>query len=78
MDIPSQVGQSPADAARPSLHAATDPGVTAGDFVVPAGRTELRGAPHVAAMPPAATDPAVGRRLWELSEELTHVTYSFQ
>lgn len=72
------VGQSPADAARPSLYAATNSGVKAGDFVVPQGRAELRGAPHVAEMPPAATDPAVGRRLWELSEQLTHVTYSFQ
>lgn len=72
------VGQSPADAARPSLYAATNPAVKPGDFVVPDGRGELRGAPQVAAMPAAATDPAVGRRLWELSEELTHVSYSFQ
>lgn len=72
------VGQSPADAARPSLYAATNSGVKAGAFVVPEGRAELRGAPHVAEMPPAATDPAVGRELWELSEELTHVTYSFR
>jgi NAD(P)-dependent dehydrogenase (short-subunit alcohol dehydrogenase family) len=72
------VGQSPADAARPSLYAATNPGVKPGAFVVPDGRGELRGAPHVAELPAAATDPVVGRRLWELSEELTHVTYSFQ
>jgi NAD(P)-dependent dehydrogenase (short-subunit alcohol dehydrogenase family) len=72
------VGQSPADAARPSLYAATNPGIKPGDFVVPDGRAELRGTPHVAEMPPAATDPAAGRKLWELSEELTHVTYSFQ
>lgn len=71
------VGQSPADAARPSLYAATNPGVEPGDFVVPEGRGELRGAPHVAEVLAAATEPAVGRRLWELSEELTHVTYSF-
>lgn len=72
------VGQSPADAARPSLYAATNPAIKSGDFVVPDGRAELRGAPHVAAMPPAATDPAVGQRLWELSEELTNVAYSFR
>ncbi|MEU8633103.1 oxidoreductase [Amycolatopsis sp. NPDC048633] len=72
------VGQSPADAARPSLYAATNPAVKPGDFVVPDGRGELRGAPHVAELPAAATDPVAGRRLWELSEELTHVTYSFQ
>ncbi|TDW24320.1 oxidoreductase [Kribbella kalugense] len=71
------VGQSPADAARPSVYAATNSGVKAGDFVVPDGRAELRGVPHVAEMPPAATDPAVGRELWELSEKLTHVTYAF-
>jgi len=29
-------------------------------------------------MPAAATDPVVGKQLWELSEKLTHVTYSFQ
>jgi NAD(P)-dependent dehydrogenase (short-subunit alcohol dehydrogenase family) len=72
------VGQSPADAARPSLYAATNAYVKPGDFVVPDGRGELRGAPHVAEMPAAATDPAVGRQLWELSEGLTHVSYSFQ
>jgi NAD(P)-dependent dehydrogenase (short-subunit alcohol dehydrogenase family) len=72
------VGQSPADAARPSLYAATHPAVEPGDFVVPDGRGELRGAPRVAEMPAAATDPVVGRRLWELSEKLTHVSYSFQ
>jgi NAD(P)-dependent dehydrogenase (short-subunit alcohol dehydrogenase family) len=72
------VGQRPAEAARPSLYAATNPGIKPGDFVVPDGRGELRGAPHVAEMPAAATDPAVGRRLWELSEELTHVSYAFQ
>ncbi|WP_326837340.1 oxidoreductase [Amycolatopsis rhabdoformis] len=72
------VGQRPADAARPSLYAATDPGIKPGDFVVPQGRAELRGAPHVAELPAAATDPAVGRRLWALSEELTHVSYSFR
>ncbi|GLY43292.1 oxidoreductase [Amycolatopsis sp. NBRC 101858] len=72
------VGQSPADAARPSLHAATNPGIKPGDFVVPDGRGELRGAPHVAEPPVAATDPEAGRRLWELSEELTHVAYSFR
>jgi NAD(P)-dependent dehydrogenase (short-subunit alcohol dehydrogenase family) len=72
------VGQSPAQAARPSLYAATNPAVEPGDFVVPDGRGELRGAPHVAEVPAAATDPAVGRRLWELSEQLTHVAYSFR
>ncbi|HWO63438.1 MAG TPA: hypothetical protein VNO31_25735 [Umezawaea sp.] len=71
------VGQSPADAALPSLHAATVPGVAPGSFIAPTGRGELRGAPGITEVPSAATDPGTGQRLWELSESLTRVTYRF-
>ncbi|MFD9735521.1 oxidoreductase [Umezawaea sp. NPDC059074] len=69
------VGQSPSEAARPSLYAATVPGVKSGSFIVPKGRAELRGEPGEAELPPAATNPATGQRLWKLSESLTNVHY---
>lgn len=65
----------PADGARPTLRAATDPGARGGDYFGPGGPGELRGAPRRAKSSEAAHDPATARRLWELSEELTGVRY---
>ncbi|MFJ2650509.1 oxidoreductase [Streptomyces sp. NPDC087420] len=70
--------QAPDQAALPSLFAATDPAVSAGDFVAPTGPMEGRGTPGIVALPPAAADRATAKDLWELSERLTHVTYTFQ
>jgi NAD(P)-dependent dehydrogenase (short-subunit alcohol dehydrogenase family) len=69
------VGQSPADAARPALLAATGPGIENGGFYAPAGRGELRGYPAPVPLPPAARDPDLRRRLWQASEELTGVHF---
>ncbi|HEY3501170.1 MAG TPA: oxidoreductase [Actinocatenispora sp.] len=59
--------------ALPQLYAATAPGVTGGDFIGPDGLAELRGFPTRVRPSAAATDPEIGRRLWELSERLTGV-----
>ncbi|MFF8599784.1 oxidoreductase [Streptomyces sp. NPDC015232] len=69
------LAQAPATGALPQLYAATAPGVESGAFFGPDGPGELRGAPKPVAYAPAATDPETGRRLWELSEELTEVRY---
>ncbi|MFB7595115.1 oxidoreductase [Streptomyces sp. NPDC056160] len=67
----------PADrGALPQLYAATAPDVTGGEFIGPDGPGELRGAPTRVALSPAATDPATGRRLWDLSERLTGVRFA--
>ncbi|MFF5718046.1 oxidoreductase [Streptomyces buecherae] len=62
--------------ALPQLYAATAPDVAGGEFIGPAGPGELRGAPTRVRPSATADDAAVGRRLWELSEELTDVRYA--
>ena len=69
------VAQSDADGALPSLYAATMPDVRPGDYWGPAF-AELRGAPTRVGRSAAARDDAVARRLWEVSESLTGVSYA--
>jgi NAD(P)-dependent dehydrogenase (short-subunit alcohol dehydrogenase family) len=61
--------------AQPQLHAALDPGVSGGEFFGPAGFLEMRG--RVTGVRPSrvAADPAVGRRLWAVAQDLTGVGY---
>ncbi|MET9497545.1 oxidoreductase [Streptomyces sp. NPDC006552] len=69
------LAQSAGRGALPQLYAATEPGVRGGEFIGPDGRGELRGAPTRVTLAPGAADPAVARRLWEVSEELTQVSF---
>lgn len=69
--------QRPADGALPQLYAATEPDVDSGQFIGPGGLAELRGAPTRVRLAPVAADEETGRRLWELSEELTDVRFTF-
>ncbi len=64
--------------ALPQLLAATAPTVRSGQFYGPSGFQEMRGDPTEVHATPEAHDPATGRRLWALSEELTHVIYPLQ
>ena len=66
---------TPAEAARPILHAACDDGVSGGDYYGPSGLLGIRGKPGRARVNPIARDVAFGRRLWALSESLTGVRY---
>ncbi|MEV0713603.1 oxidoreductase [Asanoa sp. NPDC050611] len=68
-------GQSVADAARPSLYAATDPAAAGGGYYAPGGMLEGRGRPAPARIPAAAKDAELRARLWAVSERLTGVTY---
>ena len=47
-------------------------------FFGPDGFQELRGAPTEVSPVGRARDPETGRRLWEVSEELTGVAYLSQ
>jgi NAD(P)-dependent dehydrogenase (short-subunit alcohol dehydrogenase family) len=69
------VAQSAERGAWPSLYAATAPGVEGGQFFGPDGFRELRGYPTPVEPVGRASDPEVGRLLWEVSEELTGVRY---
>ena len=61
--------------ALPQLYAATATDVRGGQFFGPAGRNEQRGDVTEVQATAEARDPAVGRKLWKASEQLTHVDY---
>jgi NAD(P)-dependent dehydrogenase (short-subunit alcohol dehydrogenase family) len=69
------IAQSDAAGALPSLYAATMPDVRPDDYWGPS-LAEVRGAPKRVGRSAAATDDATARRLWEVSETLTGVTYA--
>lgn len=64
------------DGILPALYAAADPNAKGGQYYGPRGFYELAGGGVIeAAVPTAARNEDDGRRLWELSEELTGVHY---
>ena len=69
------LAQNAEDGSRPQLYAATAPGVEGGDFYGPDGFHEARGHPKRVKATSRARDPELGRRLWEVSETMTGVSY---
>jgi NAD(P)-dependent dehydrogenase (short-subunit alcohol dehydrogenase family) len=69
------VAQTADRGALPTLYAATKPGLGGGTYVGPDGFQEQRGFPRPVTPIASARDPETGRRLWEVSEELTGVSY---
>jgi NAD(P)-dependent dehydrogenase (short-subunit alcohol dehydrogenase family) len=69
------LAQSAERGALPQLYAATAPGVEGGEFFGPDGFMQARGAPTVVQPVDRARDEQLGRRLWEVSEQLTGVAY---
>ncbi|WP_217594244.1 SDR family oxidoreductase [Cohnella sp. GbtcB17] len=67
--------QPAAQGALPTLFAATSPHAKGGTYYGPSGFSELRGLPKPGKIAPQALDPAVASRLWEVSEQLTHVEF---
>jgi NAD(P)-dependent dehydrogenase (short-subunit alcohol dehydrogenase family) len=67
--------QSARKGALPTLRAATDPGARAGEYYGPGGRKEYTGYPVPVESSPRSHDTEAQRQLWELSEQLTGVTY---
>ncbi len=61
--------------ALPQLYAATAPDVEGGQFFGPDGFQQARGGPTVVQPVGRARDAEAGRRLWEVSEQLTGVSY---
>ncbi|MFI1914256.1 oxidoreductase [Nocardia sp. NPDC020380] len=71
------VAQSAEMGALPSLYAATAE-VKPGGYYGPTGLRGLRGHPGPSGSSAASKDEVTARRLWELSEQLTKVSYSFR
>lgn len=68
--------QDAARGALPTLYAATAPGARNGSYYGPDGLAEQRGEhPKEVGASARARDVAVAQRLWDVSEELTGVTY---
>ena len=67
--------QSDEMGALPSLYAATAPGVTSGAYVGPSGLGEARAHPKLVGSTKASRSEEDAKRLWEISEELTGVSY---
>ncbi len=61
--------------ALPTLRAATDPTVKGGQYYGPDGFRELRGYPVLVDSTKQSKDVAIQNRLWQVSEELTGVTF---
>lgn len=62
--------------ALPTLFAATAPEAKGGAYYGPHALGETRGYPVPAKVPPEASDLAVAKRLWEVSEQLAGVTFA--
>jgi NAD(P)-dependent dehydrogenase (short-subunit alcohol dehydrogenase family) len=69
------LAQNAEQGALPTLYAATAPDVDGADYYGPDGFQEARGHPTKVNVIAEGKDPAVGRRLWDVSEELTGVSY---
>ena len=69
------IAQSDEAGAWPQLYAATMPDVKGGEYFGPSGLFGLRGPPHRDTPTRAAHDDDVAKRLWDVSEQLTGVTF---
>ena len=67
---------SSAEGALPTLRAATDPDAMSGDYYGPAGLGEFARSAKRAVIDPAARDSQLWERLWQISEDLTGVTFA--
>lgn len=65
----------PWQGALPTLRAATDPAAAGGVFFGPHGFMGMRGYPVPVTSTPASRDEDIARRLWEISEALTGVSF---
>ena len=68
---------SSAEGALPTLRAATDPDAVSGDYYGPAGWGEFARSAKRVAIDAAARNPQQWEQLWQVSEDLTGVTFAF-
>lgn len=69
--------QPPHMGALATVHAATDDGLTGGEYIGPDGKGAKKGFPALEMPHPSALDEEVARKLWTISEQLTGVVYDF-
>jgi NAD(P)-dependent dehydrogenase (short-subunit alcohol dehydrogenase family) len=74
-ELTSPLLQSPLMGALATLRAATDPSAVGGQYYGPGGVGELMGHPVLVQSSKRSHDEELQRRLWQVSEKLTGVTY---
>jgi NAD(P)-dependent dehydrogenase (short-subunit alcohol dehydrogenase family) len=62
----------------PMLYAATADDITGAEYIGPDGFMSMRGYPHHVEPTRKARDPDLAARLWDVSEELTGISYDLQ
>ncbi len=72
------IGQTPDMGALPTLYAATAENIQGGEYIGPDGFLGQRGYPHKINPSRQSRNERIGKRLWEVSEELTGVRYEFR
>ncbi|WP_033290545.1 oxidoreductase [Amycolatopsis jejuensis] len=72
-----RIAQREADGALPTLYAATAD-IPGDSYAGPSRLCGMRGAPELTGRAAKARDTTVARKLWEVSEELTGVTFPFE
>jgi NAD(P)-dependent dehydrogenase (short-subunit alcohol dehydrogenase family) len=72
------LAQTAAMGALPIIYAAASPAAKGGEYYGPSGLFGQRGYPKKVKSNAASYDEAVAKRLWQVSEELTCVTYRFR
>jgi len=75
--VTTRIAPTAAQGARPVLFAATSPEAGGGDYVGPGGSFGVSGSPASVRSSDLSHDQELARRLWEVSEEMTGVRYSF-
>jgi len=63
------------NAARPTILAVEGEAVSGGDYYGPGGFLEIGGKPALARLNPVARDGELAKRLWQVSEQMTGVSY---
>lgn len=76
--IANLVLQPPNMGALATLYAATEPVLKGGEYIGPVAQFQRRGYPALGTPHANATDQEISRRLWEVSEKLTGVSYQFK
>jgi NAD(P)-dependent dehydrogenase (short-subunit alcohol dehydrogenase family) len=71
------VGAHASQGALPTLRAATDPDITGGEYFGPTGFMQMRGHPEEISMVNNAENTEDAARLWDISEDLTGIEYTF-
>ncbi|AQQ53308.1 oxidoreductase [Planococcus lenghuensis] len=73
----SKILQPPEMGALPTIYAATNPDLQGGEYIGPDGKGYRKGYPAIEKPDMAAENTVTMERLWDVSEELTGITYDF-